>query len=124
MSKKALRVPDYIGHMLDAMHRIRRYCESKSIDDFNGDEQLQDAVVRNIEIIGDAARNIAIQALITRASIRKYRGPSCMPCVTAWRMVIGQLTRPLFGKLLSATCLHLRFSLPNWLLPYAASKGL
>ncbi len=28
----------------------------------NGDEQLQDAVVRNIEIIGEAARNIATQS--------------------------------------------------------------
>ena len=62
MNKKALRVPDYIGHMLDAMHRIRRYCEKKSVDEFNGDEQLQDAVVPNIEIIGEAARNIATQA--------------------------------------------------------------
>ena len=62
MNKKALRVPDYIGHMLDAMHRIWRYCENKSVDEFNGDEQLQDAVVRNIEIIGEAARNIATQA--------------------------------------------------------------
>lgn len=62
MNKKALRVPDYIGHMLDAMQRIRRYCKNKSVNEFNGDEQLQDAVVRNIEIIGEAARNIATQA--------------------------------------------------------------
>lgn len=62
MSKKALRVPDYIEHMLDAMHRIGRYCKNKTVKDFNGDEQLQDAVIRNIELIGEAARNIATQA--------------------------------------------------------------
>jgi uncharacterized protein with HEPN domain len=62
MSNKALRVPDYIEHMLAAIRRIRRYCESRSFADFHSDEQLQDAVVRNIEIIGEAARNIATQA--------------------------------------------------------------
>ena len=62
MNKKALRVPDYIGHMFEAMRRIKRYCENKSADEFNANEQLQDAVVRNIEIIGEAARNIASQA--------------------------------------------------------------
>lgn len=62
MNGKALRVADYLGHLLAAIRRIRRYTEDKSLKDFSADEQLQDAVVRNIEIIGEAARNIAIQA--------------------------------------------------------------
>ncbi len=62
MNSKALRVPDYLSHLLAAIRRIRRYAENKSLEDFNADEQLQDAVVRNIEIIGEAARNIATQA--------------------------------------------------------------
>ena len=62
MNKKALRVPDYLSHILDAIRRIQRYTRGKSQAAFIADEQLQDAVVRNIEIIGDAARNIATHA--------------------------------------------------------------
>jgi len=62
MSKKSMRVPDYLSHMLDAIHRIQRYTHGKSRDTFILDEQLQDAVVRNIEIIGEAARNVETQS--------------------------------------------------------------
>lgn len=58
MKQKALRVGDYLGHLLAAIQRIRRYTANKTYADFTYDEQLQDAVVRNIEIIGEAARNI------------------------------------------------------------------
>lgn len=51
-------VSDYLLHILDAIGRIERYTASKSLDDFERDEQCQDAVIRNIEIIGEAARNI------------------------------------------------------------------
>ena len=58
MNKKALRVPDYLLHILDAIGRIERYTAGKSLGDFEHDEQCQDAVIRNIEIIGEAARNV------------------------------------------------------------------
>jgi uncharacterized protein with HEPN domain len=57
--KKALRVPDYLGHMLDAIHRIQRYVQGMSGSAFKDDQLVQDAVIRNIEIIGEAASNIA-----------------------------------------------------------------
>ncbi|WP_418647457.1 DUF86 domain-containing protein [Thauera butanivorans] len=62
MNKKALRLDDYLLHMEDAISRVQRYTHSKSQTDFNADEQLQDAVIRNIEIIGEAAHNVAIHA--------------------------------------------------------------
>lgn len=62
MNKKSLRAGDYLAHMLDAIQRIRRYARNKSEAEFFADEQLQDAVIRNIEIIGEAARNITMQA--------------------------------------------------------------
>lgn len=62
MSKKALRLGDYLQHMRDAADRVQRYTADKSKDDFAADEQLQDAVVRNLEIIGEAARNITQHA--------------------------------------------------------------
>ena len=62
MNKKALRLADYIQHIGDAIARVQRYTRGKSKAAFIGDEQLQDAVVRNLEIIGEAARNISQHA--------------------------------------------------------------
>jgi uncharacterized protein with HEPN domain len=58
MSKDSLRVPDYLGHMLQAIQRITRYTEDTDEVAFLENELVQDAVMRNIEIIGEAARNI------------------------------------------------------------------
>lgn len=58
MTQKSLRIRDYLSHMLEAIERIERYTSGKAHDAFIHDDQLQDAVVRNIEIIGEAARNI------------------------------------------------------------------
>ena len=59
MSKKdALRIADYLEHILEAIERIHRYVEDMSEVNFLDDEKTQDAVVRNFEIIGEAAHNI------------------------------------------------------------------
>jgi uncharacterized protein with HEPN domain len=58
MSKDKLRVPEYLEHILAAIQRIRRYTHGMTESAFLEDEQVQDAVLRNIEIIGEAARNI------------------------------------------------------------------
>lgn len=55
---KALRVPDYLGHILDAIRRIDRYTEDMDEVAFLNNELVQDAVIRNIEIIGEASNNI------------------------------------------------------------------
>ena len=62
MNKKALRLGDYLEHMCDAIARVQRYTRDKSLTEFSADEQLQDAVIRNIEIIGEAAHNVAVHA--------------------------------------------------------------
>ena len=61
MNGKKQRVVDYLQHMQAAIWRVQRYTVHKTRDDFMNDEQLQDAVIRNIEIIGEAARNISVQ---------------------------------------------------------------
>jgi uncharacterized protein with HEPN domain len=59
MSKKdVLRIPDYLEHIVEAIERIHRYVEDMSEVNFLDDEKTQDAVVRNFEIIGEAAHNI------------------------------------------------------------------
>ncbi len=55
---KALRVPDYLGHILEAIERIDRYTADLDEVGFLGSPMVQDAVIRNIEIIGEAANNV------------------------------------------------------------------
>lgn len=55
---KALRVPDYLAHILRAIERIDRYTAGMEEQGFLTNELVQDAVIRNIEIIGEASNNI------------------------------------------------------------------
>jgi uncharacterized protein with HEPN domain len=58
MSRDVLRLPDYLGHILQAIERIQTYCEGLDDASFFESTLIQDAVVRNFEIIGEASRNI------------------------------------------------------------------
>jgi len=53
-----LRLQDFLGHMLHAIDRITEYIEEHTELDFLNTSLLQDAVVRNIEILGEASNNI------------------------------------------------------------------
>jgi uncharacterized protein with HEPN domain len=55
---KALRVPDYLGHILRAIERIDRYTADLDEAGFLTSDLVQDAVIRNIEIIGEASNSI------------------------------------------------------------------
>ena len=54
---KAARVAGYLEHILQAIERISRYVMDGEAS-FLRDEKTQDAVLRNIEIIGEAAKNV------------------------------------------------------------------
>ena len=55
---KALRTIDYLGHILQAIERIQRYTADLDEAAFLNSELVQDAVIRNIEIVGEAANNV------------------------------------------------------------------
>ncbi|MFK4753554.1 HepT-like ribonuclease domain-containing protein [Oceanobacter antarcticus] len=55
---KELRVPDYLGHILKAIERIDRYTADMDEVAFLNNELVQDAVIRNIEVIGEASNSI------------------------------------------------------------------
>jgi uncharacterized protein with HEPN domain len=55
---KASRVPDYLEHILSAIERIERHTSDIDVVGFLASELIQDAVIRNIEVIGEAANNI------------------------------------------------------------------
>jgi uncharacterized protein with HEPN domain len=60
MSRDQQRLPDYLTHLLEAIERIGRYTENMSEAAFLENQMVQDAVIRNFEIIGEARRNIEV----------------------------------------------------------------
>lgn len=58
MKKDTLRTHDYLTHILQAIERIQQYTEDIDEVGFIQNPLIQDAVIRNIEIIGEAAHNI------------------------------------------------------------------
>jgi uncharacterized protein with HEPN domain len=58
MNGKAERLRDYLSHIAVALDRIISYTDGISRERFLADPLLQDAVIRNLEIIGEASRNI------------------------------------------------------------------
>src|ERR1700740_169425 len=58
MSKDRQRLIDYLAHMLQAIERVNRYTEELDEVVFLQNELVQDAVIRNLEILGEASNNI------------------------------------------------------------------
>ncbi len=65
-----------LQHILEAISRIKRYVDGKSFEEFVDDDMLYYAVVKNIEIIGEASN------LLTDGF--KSNHPQ-----TPWKMVAG-----------------------------------
>ncbi len=56
MSKRDWKL--FITDILDCIEKIERYTSGSSYEDFMRDDKTKDAVVRNLEIIGEAANRI------------------------------------------------------------------
>lgn len=48
----------YVDDILEAFEKIEKYVEGMSFDEFTEDTKTIDAVIRNFEIIGEAAKHI------------------------------------------------------------------
>mgnify|MGYP000366950386 FL=1 len=62
--------------MIQAMERIRRYTKGKTFDEFIADDMMYYAVVKNIEILGEAANMLT----------GEFRNKHPM---TPWKLVCG-----------------------------------
>jgi len=71
------RDPAYLLDMLEASEKVQQYLKNKTFEDYLRDEMLQDAVERNLRIIGEAARRISEDL--------KQEHPEI-----AWRKIIAQ----------------------------------
>ena len=56
MSKRDLRL--FASDMLESIEKIQKWTKGLTYEKFSQDTLIQDAVVRNLEIIGEAAKNI------------------------------------------------------------------
>lgn len=59
----------YLRHIFDAIERIEEYCRGVSIQKFLKNKMAAAAVVRELEIIGEAARNVSREFRRTNAEI-------------------------------------------------------
>lgn len=56
MSERDPRI--LISDMLEAIERIRAYTEGMSFDQFRQDKKTSDAVLRNFQVLGEAANHV------------------------------------------------------------------
>jgi Uncharacterized conserved protein len=49
----------YIDHILDCIRKINEFSKGLSLKEFKSNELVQDAIIRNIEIIGEASKKIS-----------------------------------------------------------------
>jgi uncharacterized protein with HEPN domain len=48
----------FLGDMLEAAQKVIRYTDEREVEAFVADEMAYDATLRNLEILGEAAKNI------------------------------------------------------------------
>ncbi|MCT7949769.1 DUF86 domain-containing protein [Ancylothrix sp. C2] len=48
----------YLEDILTSCAKVKRYTEGMTFEDFQRDERTYDAVVRNLQIVGEAVKNI------------------------------------------------------------------
>jgi uncharacterized protein with HEPN domain len=58
MTRDQQRLADYLLHILEAIERIEEYVADVEEVAFLSNKLVQDAVIRNLEIIGEASNNI------------------------------------------------------------------
>ena len=69
----------YLHHMVDAIRAIAKYIEGVDVEEFRANDMMQDAVVRQISIVGEAAKRVSAE---TRSRIRMCRGGIWPGCAT------------------------------------------
>lgn len=70
--------------MLESIEKIFQYTNGLSEDDFIGNSEKSDAVIRNIEVIGEAAGNLSEDFQISNDTV-------------PWRQIVGMRNRLIHG---------------------------
>lgn len=97
MTPEPLLVPDYLVHILQPIQRIRIYTEGISEQDFYSDLLIQDVVICNIEVMGEAARNAQLCCKDIDEVRNGTQSGRYIVCATNWRMDTFRSNSQLFG---------------------------
>jgi len=71
MSKRPIDL--LLNDMLDAIDRVEQYTQGMSFDAFSNDQKSIDAVVRNLEIVGEAANRLPDDFKEKHSSVEWYK---------------------------------------------------
>ena len=63
----------YLQHIVEAVGKIRAYTKGLTLEAFKADSLRQDGVVRELEIIGEAARMISEKTKLAHPDIPWYQ---------------------------------------------------
>lgn len=74
MIEKVQRLPDYLGHIVEAINRIEEYVAGLDRSAFISNKLVVDAVIRNIEVIGEASNKVRRHIENSRMPIQKCPG--------------------------------------------------
>lgn len=82
MSKRNVKL--LVNHILESIQKIEKFISGYSFEEFLQDEKTKDAVIRNLEIIGEAAKKIPEDTKIKHSQI-------------PWERIIGLRNRLTHG---------------------------
>lgn len=63
------RDQDFLRDILEAIQRVGEYTAGMSVGQFMADRKTQDAVVRNLEVIGEAAKKLSDELRAAQANL-------------------------------------------------------
>jgi len=91
----------YLLDMLLATRKVQQFTQGVTWNQFRGDELLQNAVMRLIQIVGEAARKVSPEFKQAHPEI-PWQGSS--GCTTGWCTTIFASSRAAFGRSSKKTC--------------------
>lgn len=114
MSKRDSKL--LLADILDTVEKIKKYTTGLTFDTFITDDKTLNAVIRNFEIIGEAATDFLT---ILRKHMKWWTGFELLALETVLFMTTWELIIELFGQLLKRILINYR--MPSVVFPKACS---